>query len=119
MAEDKEVDKGGQQKNSFFPTSESIKMVGGLIAVIVGVGAITTLAIVTMALIDSGANANTIIPLSTAAFGVISAIVGAYLGIKIGTDQTKELAKEVTQAHATLAEAVEKLGDGSGQKKVP
>jgi uncharacterized membrane protein YkgB len=119
MAEDKEENKDGQEKNSFFPTSESIKMVGGLIAVIVGVGAITALAIVTMALIDSGESANTIIPLSTAAFGVISAIVSAYLGIKIGTDQTKELAKEVTQAHATLAEAVQRLGDEGGQKKVP
>jgi hypothetical protein len=119
MAEEKQEDKSEQQKNSFFPTSESIRMVGGLISVIVGVVAITTLAIVTMALIDSGENANTIIPLSTAAFGVISAIVGAYLGIKIGTEQTTELAKEVTQAHTTIAEAMQKLGDEGGQKKAP
>jgi hypothetical protein len=44
--------------------------------------------------------------LSTAAFGVISAIVGAYLGIKIGTDQSKNMAADVRQAHSQLLEAV-------------
>lgn len=113
-----EDDKGKNQrvKNSFFPTAESIRTVGALVAVVIGVLAVTILAIVTMAFIDSGTNANTIIPLSTAAFGVISAIVGAYLGIKIGTDQSKDLAKEVSKAHTTLAEAIQKIGDGSDQK---
>ncbi len=101
-------------KNKFFPSSESIKEVGALVAVIVGVTSVTALAVVTMALVTKE-NANIIIPLSTAAFGVISAVVGAYLGVKIGTDQSKELTKNIGQAHENLAVAVQKLGETSGK----
>ena len=89
--------------NKLFPTAESIQSIGGLVAVVAGVFAITALAISTMAFIDSGKDANTMIPLTTAAFGVISAVVGAYLGIKIGTDQSKGLAEDASQAHAKLS----------------
>jgi apolipoprotein N-acyltransferase len=94
---------GDREQNRVFPSAQSIQSVGGLVAVVIGVLAITALAVSTMAFIDSGKDANTMIPLSTAAFGVISAIVGAYLGIKIGTDQSKGLADDVSQAHAKLA----------------
>jgi hypothetical protein len=89
--------------------AESVQMVGGLISVVVGVAAVTALATVTILVVNSG-NSNTIIPLSTAAFGVISAIVGAYLGIKIGTDQSKELVGNLGESQEKLAEAVHKLG---------
>jgi hypothetical protein len=85
------------------PNAASIQSIGGLVAVVFGVSAITVLAIVTMVFVESGKDANTLIPLSTAAFGVISAIVGAYLGIKIGTDQTKTVAQDASQAHAKLS----------------
>jgi hypothetical protein len=86
------------------------------VAVVVGVLSVTLLAVVTMAYIKSGANSNTIIPLSTAAFGVISAIVGAYLGIKIGTDQSKELSENIGQTHEALVDAVQKLEAGGKGK---
>lgn len=89
--------------NRWLPSAESIQSIAGLVAVVVGVVAITALAISTMAFIGSDKDANTIVPLSTAAFGVISAIVGAYLGIKIGTDQSKTFAQDAGQAHARLA----------------
>jgi hypothetical protein len=89
--------------NKVLPTAESIQSIGGLVAVVTGVLAITGLAIATMAFIDSGKDANTMIPLTTAAFGVISAVVGAYLGIKLGTDQSKGLAQDVSEAHVKLA----------------
>jgi hypothetical protein len=89
--------------NKFFPTAGSIQSIGGLLAVVIGVVAITALAISTMAFIDSGKDANTMIPLTTSAFGVISAVVGAYLGIKIGTDQSKGLAQDASEAHAKLS----------------
>ena len=99
--QDKQTERSG---NKVFPTAESIQSIGGLVAVVVGVGAITCLAIVTMALVDGHKEvANTLIPLTTSAFGVISAVVGAYLGIKIGTDQSKGLAEDASKAHATLA----------------
>ncbi len=93
----------GSNRNRVLPSADSIQSIGGLVAVVVGVLAVTVLAIATMAFVESGKDANTLIPLSTAAFGVISAIVGAYLGIKIGTDQTKTLAQDASQAHAKLA----------------
>jgi hypothetical protein len=90
-------------KNKVLPSAASIQSIGGLVAVVVGVVAITALALSTMAFIGSDKDANTVVPLSTAAFGVISAIVGAYLGIKIGTDQSKTFAEDASQAHARLS----------------
>jgi hypothetical protein len=89
--------------NKLLPSAESIQSIGGLVAVVIGVLAITALAISTMAFVDGGKDANTMIPLATSAFGVISAVVGAYLGIKIGTDQSKGLAKDASEAHAKLS----------------
>jgi len=89
--------------NRFLPTADSIRTIGGLVVVAIGVLAITILAVTTMAFIGSDKDGNTIVPLSTAAFGVISTIVGAYLGIKIGTDQTKTLAQSASEAHARLS----------------
>ena len=89
-------------QNKVLPTAESIRSVGGLVVVVIGVLAVTTLAIVTMALIRSGKDANSMIPLATAAFGVISAVVGAYLGIKIGSDQSATFAQDANRAHAQL-----------------
>lgn len=89
-------------QNKVLPNAESIRSVGGLIAVVVAVIAVTALAIATMAFIDSAKDANAEIPLATAAFGVISALVGAYLGIKIGTDQSTTFARDANQAHAQL-----------------
>jgi uncharacterized integral membrane protein len=91
-----------QQRNKLFPTANSVRSVGALIAVVVGIVAVTILAVFTMAYIDSGKDANAMIPLATAAFGVISAVVGAYLGIKIGTDQSAGFAEEANRAHAKL-----------------
>jgi hypothetical protein len=91
------------ERNRILPSAESIQSIGGLVAVVVGVLAVTSLAIATMVFVNSGSDANTLIPLTTSAFGVISAVVGAYLGIKIGTDQSKGLAQDASQAHAKLA----------------
>jgi hypothetical protein len=102
MADDSQ-EEPGPNRNRVLPSADSIQSIGGLVAVVTGVLAVTVLAIATMAFVESGKDGNTLIPLSTAAFGVISAIVGAYLGIKIGTDQTKTLAQDASQAHAKLA----------------
>lgn len=88
--------------NKLFPAASSIQAVGGLVAVVVGVSAITALAVAAMAFISNGKDANSMIPLATAAFGVISAVVGAYLGIKIGTDQSASSAQDAKEANAKL-----------------
>jgi hypothetical protein len=62
-----------------------IKEVGGLIAVVSGVAAVAILAIVTLTQLSG--EKSSIVAVSSSAFGVISAVVGAYLGIKASGDQ--------------------------------
>jgi hypothetical protein len=64
--------------------SEKIKTIGGLVAVTVGVIAVGTIAII--ALIK---NTETSATIASAAGGVIATIVGAYFGVKVGSDQSK------------------------------
>jgi|SRR5664279_4676837 len=89
--------------------SEKIKTVGGLVAVVVGVVAVAIIAIA--ALIKDTSTAATV---ASSAGGVIATIVGAFFGIKVGSDQTKaaidgqqaEAAKaQVYAAHISSAEA--------------
>jgi hypothetical protein len=87
----------GRRRATRLPAAD-IRIVGGLIALIVGVIAIGLLA--GGALIADPGNAA---PIATAAFGVIGSIVGAYLGIKIGTDGTQK-ALQAQQDEATKAQ---------------
>ena len=96
------LDNNQDKDNKILPSADSVKGVGGLISVVVGVVAIVVLAIATMAFIDSGRDANSIVPLASSAFGVVSAVVGAYLGIKIGTDQSATFAEDAKSAHAQI-----------------
>jgi hypothetical protein len=75
-----------------------LKLVGGLVALTVGVIAVALLA--GGALIADPGSAATI---ATAAFGVIGSIVGAYFGVKIGTDGTQK-AVQAHQDEATRAQ---------------
>jgi hypothetical protein len=77
---------------------DEVKVVGGLIALIAGVIVVGLLA--GGALIADPDNAA---PIATAASGVIGSIVGAYLGIKIGTDGTQK-ALRAQQDEATRAQ---------------
>jgi len=54
---------------------------------------VSTLAVVTLVLLRNGNDAASTVSVATSAFGVISALVGAYLGIKIGTEQTQGIAQ--------------------------
>ncbi|HEX4305491.1 MAG TPA: hypothetical protein VHZ54_05605 [Solirubrobacterales bacterium] len=64
--------------------AESIKLIGGLVAV--GIGTLVVGAIAVIALLKGGDTAATV---SSAAGGVIATMVGAYFGVKVGSDQTK------------------------------
>ncbi len=75
----------GDGKGGAAANAEGIKSIGGLIAVIVGITAVTALTIVTLTRLESKASA---IAVTSSAFGIISAVVGAYLGIKISSDNT-------------------------------
>jgi uncharacterized protein YacL len=64
--------------------SDKIKAIGGLAAVVVGVVVVGIIAIVAMAKDTSTAST-----IASATSGVIATIVGAYFGVKVGTDQGK------------------------------
>jgi guanyl-specific ribonuclease Sa len=78
--------------------ADSIKTIGGLVAVVVGV-----LAVLTIALVAIFEDSNSAATIASAAAGVIATIVGAYFGLKVGTDQTKT-ANEAQKAEAAKAQ---------------
>jgi hypothetical protein len=78
--------------------AESLKVIGGLIAVgmglivvcLFGIGALTVFAI-------KGKLGSGLVSILTAGFGVVGSLVGAYFGLKIGTDEANK-ASTATQA---------------------
>jgi hypothetical protein len=86
----------GSMGNGSAASSEGIKAVGGLIAVVVAITAVTALTIVTVTLLDTGDDS--IVALTSSALGIISAIVGAYLGIKITADTSARATNEAKGA---------------------
>jgi hypothetical protein len=78
--------------------TEKVKTIGGLVAVVVGAVIVGTIAII--ALVKDTTTASTI---ASSAGGVIATIVGAYFGVKVGTDQSKA-AIEGQQAEAAKAQ---------------
>ncbi len=80
----------------------NIQSVGGLIAVAVGVSAILVLALATVFLLAFKISAPTeaVVAVATGAFGVTGSVVGAYFGVKVGTDQTKPIAEAAAAAQA-------------------
>jgi|SRR5215216_1167851 len=102
---------GGEAKKVW---SDHIKTIGGLVAVGVGVVAVTVIALVAI-----GEGTETAGTIASAAGGVIASLVGAFFGVKIGTDQTrnavegerKQAAKAaVIAAHLPEEKATEVLG---------
>jgi uncharacterized protein YacL len=63
---------------------EKVKTIGGLVAVGIGVVVVGVISII--ALIKDTSTAATI---ASSASGVVATIVGAYFGVKVGTDQGK------------------------------
>jgi hypothetical protein len=86
------------------PSAEGIKSVGGLIAVVVGITAVTALTIVTLTKLG-GAHKDSMVAVTSSAFGIISAVVGAYLGIKISSDTTAKAGDSATAAAVSQRDA--------------
>jgi hypothetical protein len=68
--------------------SDQIRVIGGLVAVAVGVVAVTVITLVALA-----KNSQTAGMIASAAGGVIASIVGAFFGVKLGTDQSRNAAE--------------------------
>jgi hypothetical protein len=80
----------------------NLKSIVGLVAVVTGVVAVTALTIITVAALD---DKNSEIAVTSSAFGVISAVVTAYLGIKITAETSGKATEEVKGASEKAAAA--------------
>jgi hypothetical protein len=83
--------------------SEGIKVIGGLVVVCTGLVVLAAIAITAMILVDG----KDVVAVATSAFGIIGSLVGAYFGVKIGTDGTQAavagLKDEAAKAQAFAA----------------
>ena len=108
--------------------TESLKAIGGLIAVVVGILAVAVLSIVTITRLGSS-DTDSMVAVTTSAFGIISAVVGAYLGIKISaetnakaTDEAKHAAVVKHEADAAQQKSTvmsEKLDELAAENRLP
>jgi hypothetical protein len=85
-------------------TTEKLKAVGGLITVCFGIFAVMALSIFTIILLGSG-NQQSVVAVSSSALGIISAMVGAYLGIKISSETNAKAGEEAKHAAVVKHEA--------------
>jgi hypothetical protein len=83
--------------------SEKLKVVGGLVALLVALGVVLTVALVAISLLSG--DGQSIVSIATAAFGVIGSLAGAYYGVKVGSDGTQN-AIEALQKQAAHAQAL-------------
>jgi hypothetical protein len=86
--------------------AEALKLIGGLVAVAIGVAALAVIACIGMGFVKT--DNPSVVSIATGSFGVIGTIVGAYFGVKIGTDNTKN-ALDATK------EAVDSMKDESAK----
>jgi hypothetical protein len=108
--------------------TESLKAIGGLIAVLFGILAVAVLSIVTITRLEAD-DKDSMVAVTTSAFGIISAVVGAYLGIKISaetnakaTDEAKHAAIVKHEGDAALQKSAvmsEKLDELAAENKLP
>ena len=82
--------------------SEGVRAIGGLIAIGVGLLLVATIAVVAMVLARESPSG--VASIAAGSFGVIGSIVGAYFGVKIGNDRSRE-AQAGERAEAAKAQA--------------
>jgi hypothetical protein len=94
-----------------------IRAVGSLLGLVAGISAVVILGIVTLTKLDGG-DKDSMVAIATSAFGVVSAIVGAFLGIKVTADQGTQIAtsaqkdaQAATGAVAAANQAADQLPD--------
>jgi len=85
--------------------TENLRTVTGLIAVVTGIGAVVALAIVTVSFLG-GSNKESIVAVTSSAFGIVSATVTAYLGIKASANHAAAASESAgeKQKEAAVAE---------------
>jgi hypothetical protein len=97
-------------------STAGVQTIGSLIAVVAAIVGVVALAIVTQQRLSSD-KASSIVAIATAAFGVVSAVVGAYLGIKVTADQSADAQAQARLASAKLGAATAAAVDAAPEDK--
>jgi len=91
---------------------ESLRAITNLAAVLAGIIAVAVLAIVTIELLNGEEKSEAAIAITTAAFGIISTVITAYLGIKATANAANKSGEASNDA------AVARYEEGIKEKKV-
>src|SRR5947207_267576 len=68
--------------------AEALKTIAGLLAVAAGLLVLAIIAVVGMGFVKT--DNPSVVSIATGSFGVIGTIVGAYFGVKVGSDSTQK-----------------------------
>jgi hypothetical protein len=95
--------------------TEGVKLIGGLVVVCTGLVVVLAISAVAMLLLSE--SANEVVAVATASFSVIGTLVGAYFGLKIGSDGTQAavagLRHEAAKAQAFAAHVPTELSNAA------
>ena len=76
-------------------TSEQLRTITGLVAVVAGIIAVGALTVVTVKLLSGEENKEAIVAITTSAFGIVSTVVTAFLGIKATANASMNVNKQL------------------------
>ncbi|MGN6379481.1 MAG: hypothetical protein ACTHNU_11065 [Gaiellales bacterium] len=72
-------------------------MIGGLLAVFFGLVALVVIAAVALSQVS---DSQSTVSIATSAFGVIGTVIGAYFGVKVGSDGTQKALSDLKEESA-------------------
>ena len=87
------------------PRAEGARLIGGMIVTCAGLVVVAAVAVIAMVLVKK--TTSDVVAIATSAFSVVGTVVGAYFGVKIGSDGTQAavagMKDEATKAQAFAA----------------
>ena len=86
-------------------SAELMRIVTGLVAVVAGIIAVVALTLVTVTLLPVSKNGEATVAITTAAFGIVSTVVTAYLGIKATANTSSRVASAAAEVAESLADS--------------
>jgi uncharacterized membrane protein len=88
--------KKSEQKDDLL-TSDQLRTITGLVAVVAGIIAVGALTVVTVNLLGSEENKEAVVAITTSAFGIVSTVITAFLGIKATANASTSVNKELIE----------------------
>ncbi|MGN6217796.1 MAG: hypothetical protein ACTHN7_12730 [Solirubrobacterales bacterium] len=89
-----EEDEGVKRRDDSL-TSDQLRTITGLVAVVTGIIAVAALTVVTVNLLGTEDNKDAIVAITTSAFGIVSTVVTAFLGIRATANASASVNKEL------------------------